>query len=260
MNVIKITNTIALATVALLMYWVFIFICSSVFGFKVFRENMTEMFLLSILGIFAILSGAIILNIMFNLTAIADGRDIEKRGNIPKRKKPIYIFLSSLVVIFIFLYAGDLATSKKKEKYLVSSAADLLAEQQDIIGSLSSYSFSREYIESASQDIKVLSKVEEKFPKVTVITRDSLRGKPLLLGFTSYSGLGKDEEALKADYILSTSSEERKYLNSIFDGSTSTHRFSSNDGRYEIYYPVKTENGQIVIHLSQHSRYGKIGS
>ena len=105
-----------------------------------------------------------------------------------------------------------------------------------------------------------MSKVEEKFPKVTVITRDSLRGKPLLLGFTSYSGLGKDEEALKADYILSTSSEERKYLNSIFDGSTSTHRFSSNDGRYEIYYPVKTENGQIVIHLSQHSRYGKIGS
>lgn len=260
MDVVKITNKIALSTVVLLMYWVFIFICSSVFGFKVFRENMTEIFLMSILGIFSILSGAIILNIMFNLTAIANGRDHEKVSNTPNSRKPVYIFLSSLVAIFVFLYAGDIATSKKKERYLVSSAADLLAEQKDIIDRLSSYSFSREYLESASQDIKVLSKVEEKFPKVTVITRDSLRGKSLLLRFTSYSGLGKDEEPLKADYILSTSSEERKYLNSIFDGSNSAHRFSSNSGRYEIYYPVKTEHGQIVIHLSQYSRYGKVGS
>lgn len=260
MNVVKITNKIALVTVTLLMYWVFIFICSSVFGFKVFRENMTEIFFLSIMGIFAVLAGAIILNIMLNLTAIADGRGavVDQSGR--SNKKPLAIFLFSLIAIFAFLYAGDVATSKKKEKYLVSSAADLLAEQKEIIDRLSNYNFSRAYIESSSQDIKILSKVEEKFPKVTVIVRDSLLGKPLLLGFTAYASLGKKEDALKVDYILSTSSEERQYLNSVFDGSLSDHRFSSNDGRYEIYYPVKTEKGQIVIHLSQYSRYGKIGS
>ena len=258
MNVVKITNKIALTTVILLMYWVFIFICSTVFGFKVFRENMTEIFLLSILGIFSILSGAIVLNIMFNLTAIADGRKTEKSAK--SSKVPTIAFLSSLIVIFFLLYVGDLATSKKKEEYLISSASDLIEEQKEIIGRLSNYSFSRDYIESASQDIKVLSRVEEKFPRVTVISRDTLNGKPLLLGFTSYMGLDKDEEALKADFILSTSSEERQYLNSVFDNVISEHRFSSNDGRYEIYYPVKTSSGQIVIHLSQHSRYGKIGS
>lgn len=260
MNVVKITNKIALISVALLMYWVFIFICSTVFGFKVFRENMTEMFLLSILGIFAILSAAIILNIMFNLTAIAEGRQATEARDNKSYKIPTIAFLGSLVVIFILLYAGDVATSKKKEKFLVSSASDLLEEQKEILARLANYNFSREYIESVSQDIKVLSKVEEKFPKVTVITRDRLDGKPILLGFTSYAGLGEDEEALKADYILSTSSEERQYLNSVFDGAAINHRFSSNDGRYEIYYPVKTDKGQIVIHLSQHSRYGKIGS
>ena len=66
MNIVKITNKIAIITVVLLMYWVFIFVSSMVFGFKVFQENMTEMFLLSILGIFAILSGAIILNITYS--------------------------------------------------------------------------------------------------------------------------------------------------------------------------------------------------
>jgi len=118
----------------------------------------------------------------------------------------------------------------------------------------------RVYIEKASQNIKVLGKIEEKFPMVTVITRDYLDGKPLLLGFTGYSDLEKNEEALRVDYILSTSSEERKYLHAVFDGETTKHRFSSDDGQYEIYYPVKTDKGKIVIHLSQYSRYGKIGS
>lgn len=260
MNIVKITNKTALATVVLLMYWVFIFICSSVFGFKVFRENMTEIFLLSILGIFSILSGAIILNIMFNLTAIAEGKRVETSEKTVNHTKPVVLFLASLVVVFFTLYAGDIATSNKKERYLVTAAADLVAEQKDIIDQLSDYTFSREYIERASQDIRILSKVEEKFPRVTVIVKDQLNGKPLLLGFNDYSRLGKDQDALKVNYILSTSGEERKYLYSIFDGTESQYRFSSHDGRYEVYFPVNTQNGQIVIHLSQYSRYGKIGS
>lgn len=260
MNVVKITNKIAFATVVLLMYWVFIFVSSTVFGFKVFRENMTEIFLLSIFGIFAILSGAVILNIMFNLTAIAEGRATVEHNASGKSKLVVTAFVGSLALIFALLYAGDLATSIKKENYLVSAASDLVNEQENIVHRLANYSFSREYIERASQDIKVLSKVEEKFPSVTVITKDKIDGKEFLLGFSSYSGLGKDEEAKKADYLLSTSSKERKYLHSVLEGKISTHRFSANDGRYEVYYPVKTESGNIVIHLSQHSRYGKIGS
>ncbi|MGY0216197.1 hypothetical protein ACWJJH_02290 [Endozoicomonadaceae bacterium StTr2] len=265
MNIVKITNRIALATVILLMYWVFIFICSTVFGFKVFRENMTEMFFMSIVGIFAILGGAIILNIMFNLTAIAEGRktgenNTETKQSAKNTKRFFMLFPVSLAVIFGLLYAGDLTTSRKNEQYLVSSAADLLQEQNQIIDRLSDYTFSREYIEQASEDIRILGRVEEKFPQITVITRDQLMGKPVLLGFTGHANLGKDEKALKADYILSTSSEERKYLNAVFDGNTGEHRFSSSDGRHEVYYPVTTEKGQVVIHLTRYSRYGKMGS
>jgi len=136
MNIVKITNKIALTTVILLMYWVFVFICSTVFGFKVFRENMTEMFMLSIFGIFAILFGVIILNIMFNLTAIAEGRDEQEITPKKNHKVVFFIFLGSLVVIFLLLYAGDLVTSKQKEKYLMSSASDLIEEQKAIIDRL----------------------------------------------------------------------------------------------------------------------------
>jgi hypothetical protein len=259
MNIVKVTNKIALVSVVGLMYWVFIFVCSTVFGFKVFRENMTEMFLLSILGIFAILSGSIILNIMFNLTAIAEGnRDVEtKKSN---ATRPAVIFISSLLVIFLGLYFGDMATTKKKETYLVSSASDLVTEQSDVMSRLSNYSFTREYLESTSQDIKILNKVEEKFPSITVIVRDYINDKSYLLGFGGYIYLNDDKEPQKSNYILSTSSEERKYLNSVFSGENKKHWFSSSDGRYEMYFPVKTEHGVIVLHLSQRSRYGKIGS
>jgi len=259
MSVVKITNKIALITVALLMYWVFIFISSTVFGFKTFGENMTELFLLSILGIFSILSGSIILNIMYNLTAIAqrgDGVQIKNHSG----KIIGALFFVSLVVIFILLYAGDVATAKKKEEFLVSSAVDLIEEKSDIVGRLADYSFTREYIQRTSDDIKLLSKVEEKFPNITVITNDTVDSKPFLLRFNSYSRLSDDKKVSKVDYILSTSSEERKYLFSVFNEDVVEHRFSSNNGQYEIYFPVNTDKGKIVLYLSQRNRYGKIGS
>jgi NADH:ubiquinone oxidoreductase subunit 5 (subunit L)/multisubunit Na+/H+ antiporter MnhA subunit len=263
MNIVKLTNKIALVTVILLTYWVFIFVCSTVFGFKIFRENMTEVFMLSILGIFAILFGAVILNIMFNLTAIAEERD---KSSIPsvkvsKRSKIVLpAFIVSLVVIFALLYIGDLTTSKKKESYLVKAASALIEEQKDMLLRATDYSFSKTYINQISSDIKILSQVEEKFPQVTVIVQDEIDGKPLLLRFSSYSAIHNNEKPKKVDYILSTSSEERKYLYSIFTQGNNQHKFSANDGRYEIYFPVRTEKGIVVIHLSQYSRYGKMGS
>lgn len=136
----------------------------------------------------------------------------------------------------------------------------MVTEQSDVMSRLSNYSFTREYLENTSQDIKILSKVEEKFPSITVIVRDDINDKSYLLGFGGYMYLNDDKEPQKANYILSTSSEERKYLNSVFSAENKKHWFSSSDGRYEMYFPVKTESGVIVLHLSQRSRYGKIGS
>ncbi len=53
-QLVKISNIIALISIILLVYWVFIFIIAVVFGIKIFRENITEIFGFSILGILAI--------------------------------------------------------------------------------------------------------------------------------------------------------------------------------------------------------------
>jgi hypothetical protein len=69
---VRLSNIIGIISILLLVYWVFVFISIQVFGFKVFRENLTETFYLSVLGILALMFGALIINVMFNLTRIAE--------------------------------------------------------------------------------------------------------------------------------------------------------------------------------------------
>jgi len=261
MNIAKLTNKIAVGAIVVLLYWVFIFICTVTFGFKVLRQNSTEMFMLSIFGIFAILCAAIALNIMHNLTTIA-GKYKETKTKQKSYKIIITasLFVLSLVGIFLILYFGDLATSQKKENYFVNSAQTLLEEQMETIEALSDYKFSKEYVKKAMSNIKFLSKIDENFPSITVIHQDTINGKKVLLGFQSGYYIGKDKEIEKVDFILSTSKEERSYLYSVFFNNISKYKFSSYDGRYEIYYPVKTKKGIFVLYLSQYNRYGKLGS
>lgn len=116
-SLVRLSNIIGITSIILLVYWVFIFISITVFGFKVFKENLTETFYLSIIGILALMFGALIINIMFNLTRIAekhnhDELNIEKS----KSKKLGLLFGLSFPLVFLILFCGDYLTSIKKKK------------------------------------------------------------------------------------------------------------------------------------------------
>ena len=55
---VKISNIIGLVATILLVYWIFTFILTQVFGLKIFREHLTNSFQLSIFGILALMAGA----------------------------------------------------------------------------------------------------------------------------------------------------------------------------------------------------------
>lgn len=260
MNLVKITNRIALFTVVLMTYWVFIFVCTEVFDFKVFRKNMTEIFGLSILGIFAVLGGALVLNIMFNLTAIAEQRQNTPVKNAFNLKWALLAFISSLALIFGALYAGDLSTKKKRENYLIASAQSLVNEQASMIEQLSDYEFSKQYVNSSEKSIRLLSEIDKQFPNITVILNDTIDGNRVLLGFGKYHYYSDDKKPSKSDFIISTSKKERDFLYDFFNGGDNGHLFSSHNNDFELYYPVVTNKGRIVLHLTKYNRYGKMGS
>ncbi|OOV17779.1 hypothetical protein [Flavobacterium sp. LM4] len=260
-QIVKLSNIIGITSILLLVYWVFTFIMIQVFGLKVFRENMTETFYFSVFGILALMFGSLIINIMFNLTRIAEKHNLDviiHKSNKWKFMTLLFIF----PLLALILFGGDYLTSSKKESMLIESAKSIVDNNKVNNDKLVNYTFSEKYIKETANTLRILSETDKNFPSVTLIVKDSLKGSPVYLGFNPYyeGDLNDTIHPQKIGYIHKTTKEEREYLNSIFDKNSSELRYSANDGTYELFYPYKKNGKTIIIYFSEQQRYGKLGS
>ena len=180
-KIVRLSNIICIISVVLLCYWVFSFIVMEVFGLKVFRENITQTFYLSILGIISLMFGALITNIMFNLTRIA-----EKHNNdtmeLKKRKKSILaVFLATFPLIVVLLFLGDFLTSKKKENMLIKSAESIAINNQSIVSEIINYNFSKDWIMKTEIKLELLSNMDINYRNISLIVYDDVDGFPVFL-------------------------------------------------------------------------------
>lgn len=262
-KIINATNKIALYATVALIYWVFIFLISTAFDLRVFREHITEIFYLSLLGIFAILGGAVILNIMSNLskisTMLSKSHDSTFLNEKLSRIKVIAFFLS-FPLICVLLFGGNYLSAQKKKNMLIKSAQSLISENQVQLAKLADYQFSFEYASKAKKILEVICKIDKNFPHVTLILPDMIDDKKVFLGFSGdiYQELIKPIE--KAKFIYSTARTDRQYLERVFAGEMKDIKFSFHEGHYELYYPIKIKGRILVLYLSDYQRYGKIGS
>lgn len=259
MNIAKITNRTALVTVTLLVYWVFIFISCTVFDFTIFKEGLATAFGMSVLGIFAVLTGAIVLNIMYNLTAIAESRQAVPVATTTSRPWG-KLFCASLLLILALLWAGDWANGRQREQQLIAAAELLVEQQQEVVARIADYEFGAAYINRTGQDLTLLGKIDSSFPNVTAITLDEIDGKPVLMGFGRHTDLDEDKSPRKVDFIHSTEPEERAYLLRALAGKEQGHRFHYDGRRYRLLFPVTTANGVLILQLSDYDRYGSFSS
>jgi hypothetical protein len=254
------SNIVGTISILLLVYWVFTFISIQVFGLKVFRENMTETFYMSILGILALMLGALIVNVMFNLTRIAQKHNQDESAG-QTSKKLRWIFILSFPVVFGFLFLGDYLTSRQKEKMLIGSAESIISDNAKKADKLADYAFNDSWINGTEDILDLLSKTDKHFPSVSVIVKDSIEETDVLLHFGNNYYYDNDTSAPeKKRYILETTQEEREYLNTVFKEGNKKARFSAHDGQYELYYPYFKGNKRIVLYFSDYQRYGKLGS
>ncbi|WP_163410317.1 peptidase [Flavobacterium ajazii] len=260
-QIVRLSNIIGITSILLLVYWVFTFILIEVFGLKVFRENMTESFYLSVLGILALMAGSLIVNLMFNLTRIAEKHNLDA-VNDKSNKFRILTLVLIFPLIAIILFGGDYLTSAKKEERLIKSAESIIAVNKMNSDKLVNYSFSESYIKETADILDILSKTDKNFPNVTVIVKDSVKGSKVYLGFSDYyEGSLKDTiHPQKKRYIYQTTKEERDYLNNVFEKESNELRYSSHNGYYELFYPYKKNGKKIILYFSEEQRYGKIGS
>lgn len=260
-QLVKLSNIIGITAIILLVYWVFTFITIEVFGLKVFRENMTETFYLSVLGILALMAGSLIINVMFNLTRIAENKNKDD-DQASSSKKTYLILLSIFPLIGLLLFGGDYLTSNKKEKMLIKAAKSIIEKNEINRQKLINYTFTDQYINQTSAILEIYSQTDKHFPSVNLLVKDTINGSPVYLGInqSDYEKVNDTLLPSKRNYLYKTTQVEREYLDNVFSGKTDELRYSNHDGEYELFYPYKQGGKVIVLYFSERQRYGKLGS
>lgn len=294
---VKATNAIAILGILGLIYWVFGFILIQVFGLKVFEKNLTEMFGFSILGILAVLAGSLILNIMLNLTRIAEQKENSLTPTPISQKshmgKFITLGMAMFGVIAGGLFWGDHITSQRKFALMQTSANQVVEKYHDSLAFLGEYHFEKSWIDKANSHIELLKVTDSNINWATIIVPDMIGKDRVYLAFSdrqpSNDGLPNPEDVKsgnatvfeavdaiadvheatmiskqrhfkKSDFIFTTDTAKNKILDKMFAGQATPHH-SSYDGRYEMFYPYQVDGKTVaVLYLSDYMAYGKVRS
>jgi hypothetical protein len=259
-KMVKLSNTIGFVSVLALIYWIIIFITIQVFGLRVFKETTTSTFYYSILGILALMSGAFLINVMFNLSRIAE-RD--KNEDLPAKKdrKGIIIFLASIPAVICLLFLGNFISAKKMENNLKKSADEIIKTFSSEINRLTKYSFTKEWINDTANTLTVIEKIDENFDHLYLILQEDINDNKMYLTFSRYS-TSKDEktEIDKINYVSKSTLDERKFFEKVFHEKYLKKYFISEDGDYKLFVPLE-ENGRIIILIFSNARsYGALSS
>lgn len=259
-RLIKLSNTIGVVSIILLIYWIFIFISIQVFDLKVFREYITEAFFMSILGILSVMFGALMINIMLNLTRIADKHNTDNTLKEKSIRKPFLLFLLSFPLIFIFLLGGDWYTAKIKEQSLIKAANTILINNKETANRITNYSFTKEWLLNTRNELTFFSKIDRFFPSVSVLVLDTIENHKVYLEYQSHLYFNETDSLplRKSDYIKPTTNVEREYLNKVFENQSTELRFSKHRGNYELFYPYTYNNKTVVFYFSDYQHYGKM--
>lgn len=265
-SIIKWTNRVAYYAIIALLYWIVAFIVIQVFGLKIMREHLTELFFISVLGILGLLAAALMLSIMSNLSKISAAVALNK-GAIESpvqlsqgARRKWWLMAISLPVVIGLLFAGDYASAQKKKSMLIQTAQGLIQDNQAQLNVLSQYQFNREYIQKAHQSIEIIKRTDKNFPEVALLQPDMIDDKTVTLGFGNSDWTTKDAEPTKTQFIFSADKKERAYLQSVFSGQTTEPYFENANGNYQLMYPVVSGQKIMVLVFSDYQRYGKMGS
>ena len=290
-KLVKATNIIGMVAVTLLVYWVFALILIQVFGLKVFREHITEIFLMSILGILAVMGGTLMLNIMLNLTRLAErGQEEEVRGG----RKTVYLLLAVFPILAALLFGGNYLTIQQKRDILTQSSERIVKDNSAQLDALADYRFDLAYIKKSSEILDLMAKDDLSFKSAMIIVQDKIDNKPVYLAFSADSRLNVGGEAVpaasqneavpaanqnvegndnfvmdrngekvmvkKMDYVYSPNLKEREYLQKVFAGQTQEMRYEAEDGHYSLCHPYRKNGKTMILCFSDYQEYGKIGS
>lgn len=259
-RMVKLSNIIGLVAVLALVYWVIIFITTEVFGLKIFKETITQTFNWSIIGILVLMFGALIINVMFNLSRIAEKINNDNEMAIKGKGKGIILFVASLPILTLCLFLGNYLSTKKVETELKNSADGIIKSYELEIDKMSNYIFDKDWINGATNLLSLMIRLDHSFNNMAVIFEDEINGSPFYLTF--YNGREIDEKDVlkKIDFIRKYDLEEREYMEKVFRENYNQKYFISNKGSYHLFIPYENNGKRMILFFSDQRSYGSLKS
>lgn len=282
---VKLSNKLALFLLIFLAILLISGAISSLFELKVFRQKIGELIGYFIAGGFLALLAVLIINIMGNLTLIAQNQILRTQHELgilntqlsPEQlnllglngtsKKRVITTLSLLFCcitsIIVFLFWGDYNSSQIKENNFKNSAEAIISEDPMLNNLLSQYTFQKEYLARLGNKLQIISNQFELVSNIKMIVLDQIDDEIVLLGFDkdNLDNAGDiSNELNKINFLFNTSKNEREYLLDTLKNHKDKPLFLKEKNSYYYYVPIQTNNGTIVIRFSDYLRYGKFGS
>lgn len=248
---VRLSNIIGTISIILLLYWVFIFISSELFGLSIFKNQKAETFFMSILAILALMVGALIINIMFNLTRIAQKHNQDGTERDVKSKRLGFVLLAIFPLILAVLYGAEYLSNQRQKDELMESGKRMVNPTDGMhMNGLFNYDFDEAWMTSTSETLRLWEKIEKGCPTTHVLVKDTFGASNVFLGFGIIYETSCDNQEvppIKEDYVVETSPEDREYLNSVFDKKLQEPQYSSSGN--VLYYPVSKNGKTIVLKL-----------
>jgi nitrogen fixation/metabolism regulation signal transduction histidine kinase len=259
-QMVKISNVIGFVAVLALVYWVIIFIITQVFGLKIFKETITQTFNWSIIGILVLMFGALIINVMFNLSRIADKINNDNEITIKKVGKGIIVFVASIPLLIICLFFGNYLSTKKIENELKNSADGIIKSYKSEINKISNYIFDKDWINETTNLLSLMIRLDHNFNNMAIIFEDEINGSTFYLTFYEGRQINEKDILNKIDFIRKYDLEEREYMDKVFKEKYNQKYFMSNKGSYHLFIPYEYNSKRMILFFSDQRSYGSLKS
>lgn len=274
-KIVNWANAVGIIAAVCLVYWVFIFLVSSVFGLKIFKQHLTEAFLMSVLGLLALMAGTLMVSLMLNITRIASSLEkltssltntalANSLMSLKQKMMVLGAIAGSFLLIVVLMFAGDAYTRYEKKRVLLSMATTLVDENKNKLQALKGFHFDKPSVQALSRQVEVIAKIDSTVDDLSLLMPDNIDSRPVILGFgrhAAWRGVHDndvdEQEPRKISYVFSASQAQRTYLNEVFAGKSTETRFEANNGNYELFYPVVINKKVVVFYFNDYQRYGK---
>ena len=244
-SIAKWSYFIGVFSISAMLCWILLFIITESFEPLKLQRNIRDVFHLSIALILGLMVGSFIINTMSNLTRIA-----EKHEQAPKSEDHcgwLLAFLVSLPVILILLTIYENHQSIQKEQTaLIENTRSIIAKYPDEMKRLLDYRFKKNWLLSMEE---ILWKIGN---DLQLIVQDEINGVHVFLKFSSHS-MSMDEEGVleKDNYLMTTTDEEKKYLEQVFNDGKIDTRITRSNYTYTLFCPHVQDNKIIVFYQTE---------